>query len=1105
MLQLTDEIYAISPYHLSLLKLYEVLDFVDFPFLQSEISPDGKIYLDYFVKNEEYLEHRILVESTYGQIVLVKLGLISVNTVFEDSIGDHVFSILISKQGSIEKAFDIPKAIFLANNPIPKDYFIELAGEYIDDPALTDYHAKYYAYELTKTASSDDTNRLASAMFDAQVELNPHQVDAALFAFQSPLSKGVILADEVGLGKTIEAGLVIAQKWAERKRKILIVVPANLRKQWSQEMIDKFFIPSLILETKSFNQSIKNGNLNPFEQKDLLVITSYNFIKSKDAYVKLIDWDIVIIDEAHRLRNVYKPQNKTANAIKNALLHVDKKILLTATPLQNSLLELYGLVSIIDDYAFGDFKSFRSQYTRTDEDHVNYQELKDRLAPICKRTLRKQVLAYIPYTNRISITEDFTPSADEQRLYELISDYLQAESLYALPSSQRQLMTLILRRLLASSTYAISGTLQVLTDKLNAILAGQPELVPVEAQIGEDFEALNDLKEEWEEDGDEEEDEDSKKKAAIFSEDERKGIASELNSLGEFLQLAKSITRNSKGEKLLTALKRGFQELEKMGALKKAIIFTESTRTQLYIKTILDESEFAGKIVLFNGSNTDAESKAVYQQWLEKHAGTDKVSGSKTADMRAALVEYFRNTANIMIATEAAAEGINLQFCSLVVNYDLPWNPQRIEQRIGRCHRYGQKHDVVVVNFLNRKNEADQRVFELLKNKFKLFDGVFGASDEVLGVLGSGVDFEKRIIDIYQTCRTQDAIQLAFDFLQKELEIEITEAVSTARKSLLENFDDEVNEKLKIRQEQSGMILNKYENWLWNLTTYFLHGKASFDNERYFFNLTQNPFPELPIHNGPYIINSKTAQRKIEDDISNIYRINHPLAQAIIGAVKNEALPVTELIFDYTATPKKVSVVEELKYKSGWLIAVNAIFSGFETENRLVFTAVTEDGTLLDSNQAARLFSINARKGLRSIAIPDKLATDLSSLQEDQLSDLQFGIECKNNEFFQLEVDKLHNWADDRVKAAEKELKDTKEKIKVLNRDAKKTKDLKEQLRIQNDIKMLSALQNKLRQNIFSLEDEIQNHRDRMIGEIEKRMNLQVSTEPLFTIRWIVI
>src|SRR4030067_1349871 len=160
---------------------------------------------------------------------------------------------------------------------------------------------------------------------------------------------------------------------------------------------------------------------------------------------------------------------------------------------------------------------------------------------------------------------------------------------------------------------------------------------------------------------------------------------------------------------------------------------------------------------------------------------------------------FFRDEAVIMIATEAAAEGINLQFCSLVVNYDLPWNPQRIEQRIGRCHRYGQEFDVVVVNFLNKNNAADQRVDELLRDKFRLFDGVFGASDEELGAIESGVDFEKRIAAIYQRCRKQEEIQIAFDQLQLELSLEINESMTRTRRNLLETFDDEVRENFKLK------------------------------------------------------------------------------------------------------------------------------------------------------------------------------------------------------------------------------------------------------------------------------------------------------------------
>ena len=333
---------------------------------------------------------------------------------------------------------------------------------------FTAYHAKYFAYELTRQRPSNDLGKLTSSLQDAQVDLNPHQVEAALFAFQSPLSQGAILADEVGLGKTIEAGIILSQQWAERKRKLLIIAPSNLRKQWNQELADKFFLPSVILETKSFNEHLKTGNLNPFNQTDNIVICSYHFAKNKAIYIEQTQWDIVIIDEAHRLRNVYKASNKIGNVIK-ASIQNRKKVLLTATPLQNSILELYGLVSIIDDFIFGDLKSFKSQYSRQ-LDEGNYEELKSRLLPICHRTLRRQVLEYINYTERRAFCEEFSPSDEEHQLYEWVSEYLQRPKLYALPNSQRQLMTLILRKLLASSTYAIFGTLDALVKKLEKII-----------------------------------------------------------------------------------------------------------------------------------------------------------------------------------------------------------------------------------------------------------------------------------------------------------------------------------------------------------------------------------------------------------------------------------------------------------------------------------------------------------------------------------------------------------------------------------------------------------------------------------------------------------
>jgi len=570
---------------------------------------------------------------------------------------------------------------------------------------LTDYHAKYFAHALTLRFAPDSAEKLAGAVASAQVDLNPHQVDAALFAFKSPLSKGALLADEVGLGKTIEAGLVLSQKWAERKRRVLVITPSNLRKQWFQELTEKFFLPCRILEAKSYNAAMRQGQFRPFEAPDV-VICSYQFAKSKAGDVHAMAWDLVVIDEAHRLRNVYKPANVIANTLKLALAG-KHKLLLTATPLQNSLLELFGLVSFIDEHTFGDLKSFREQFANLNQSQV-FETLKARLKPICHRTLRRQVTAYIPYTKRLPLVEEFTPEESEDRLYRVVSEYLQRDNLQALPASQRSLMTLVLRKLLASSTFAIAGALTSISNRLKAKLRQQEPSESLEEELDKDYEALDETAEEWAEE----------ETPELLTEADRKAIEQEIADLDGFAQLAASIDHNAKGKALLKALGIAFAKAQDLGAAQKAIIFTESRRTQSYLLRVLGESPFAEGIVLFNGTNTDDRSKQIYAAWVERHQGTDRISGSRTADLRSALVDYFREEGRIMIATEAGAEGINLQFCSLVVNYDLPWNPQRIEQRIGRCHRYGQKHDVVVVNFLNRKNAADQRVFELCLRSF---------------------------------------------------------------------------------------------------------------------------------------------------------------------------------------------------------------------------------------------------------------------------------------------------------------------------------------------------------------------------------------------------
>ena len=347
-------------------------------------------------------------------------------------------------------------------------------------PLLTPHQNQYLAWLLTRKAADGSIESLATTLVDSQIDLNPHQVDAALFACQNPLSRGVILADEVGLGKTIEAGLVILQHWAERKRNILIITPANLRKQWHQELQEKFGLQGVILEAKSYN-AIKKQGQNPFRQA-APVICSYQFAKAKAEDIQSISWDLAVLDEAHRLRNVYKKGNVIAKTLQQALAHVHSKVLLTATPLQNSLLELYGLVSVIDERVFGDLDSFRSQFGAKATEQT-LQNLRQRLSPVCKRTLRRQVQPYVAYTKRQAIVQEFTPSEQEQELSALVADYLRRPDLKALPEGQRQLISLVLWKLLASSSRAIAGALATMSKRLQNVLA--------EAQIPDLIETLD--------------------------------------------------------------------------------------------------------------------------------------------------------------------------------------------------------------------------------------------------------------------------------------------------------------------------------------------------------------------------------------------------------------------------------------------------------------------------------------------------------------------------------------------------------------------------------------------------------------------------------------
>ena len=957
---------------------------------------------------------------------------------------------------------------------------------------LTDYHAKYYAHELTRDGEPG-LERLSRSLFDAAVDLNPHQIEAALFAVRSPLSKGVLLADEVGLGKTIEAGIVLCQLWAERKRKILVICPASLRKQWALELEEKFNLPCLILDAKAY-KSIESQQVSlPFDQKKV-VITSLHFASRHAEDVKATGYDLVVIDEAHKLRNCYRTSNRIGQNILWATSDY-KKILLTATPLQNSLLELYGLARLIDERIFADLPSFRTQYASNDSDLVS---LRKRIDSFCHRTLRHQVSEYVSYTSRKLITRPFEPTAQEQRLYNAISAFLQRADTYAMPYRQKHLTALIVRKLLASSPHAVAGTLEVMRNRLISLRDEQPvredilkdiiEQEDLEDELLEDI--LSDPQDLAEFEGEEED-----TSQAVDMEK----LNAEIAELDRFIQWASGIGVDTKTKSLLLALETGFTEMEKIGAARKAIIFTESRRTQQFIQAFLEANGYAGKTITFNGTNTEPASKEVYEKWKETNKNTGRSTGSRPVDVRTAIMDHFRDNAEIFIATEAAAEGVNLQFCSLVVNFDLPWNPQRIEQRIGRCHRYGQKFDVVVINFLNQKNAADCRVYELLQHKFSLFEGVFGVSDDVLGSVESGIDFERRILDIYQECRTPEAIQSAFDSLQHEFEESISTRMDDTRNKLMEHFDEDVHERLKMNLANTRTYLDRFHRMFWGITQHELADAAEFDDEQYMFQLRQSPIDSAGT--GLYHLISK-EQKNVPGNF--LYRLSHPLGEHIVKTAKARDLETATVVFNITDHPTKLTVVDQLKGRKGWLRLEFLTIDTYEREEHLLISGFDSKGSELTQDILEKLFHCTGKAPAECQISPEREAQLSDCCERHRSAILTQSLE-RNSEYFNEARERLEKWADDMVIAAEKDLRTTKDRIKALSRECRKAETLDEQNKLQQEIKTLEKAKRRQRQQIFDVEDEIEKKRDTLIGELEKKLTQTTKTRPLFTIAWEVV
>jgi len=640
--------------------------------------------------------------------------------------------------------------------------------------------------QLLRKRRASDYERYVECFRRAAVDANPHQLEAVAFALGRIPEGGAMLCDEVGLGKTIEAGLILTQLRAEGKDNILIIVPLSLSRQWQAELMDLFGLRSTTLGKQNLDE-----------------VGSGIYIAGREFAARWADklkgpWDLVVFDEAHEgLSSIYHRYQRVGGylfntskgkarqaAVYKQLIADSPVLLLTATPLQNNLLELWGLVHFvdprftllgtIDEYV----RRFVSGNGRTLRDEEAQEELRQRLKLVMCRTLRSQAQPFLktPFTRRSCETINFHMEAAERELYQGVSDWL-AGLVAIYRNTQRKLVATQLRRRMGSSVVALAHSLTRLRERLEE--GNVPEL------------ADHDLLE---------------------------------NDFQEILRLEK-LSRlalqqpSQKIDKLVEFIQRVEHGQVQGVASDKVVIFTESTKT---LSSIVEELTARGlTVTAFSGSNDSDSAKRALEVWKQEVG--QFLEGQKfdpSSAVRAALVHEFRHRSRILVATEAGAKGLNLQFCNCLVNYDLPWNPQRIEQRIGRVHRYGQAHDVVIVNFINLDNEGEERAYEILREKLRLFEGVLGASDPILGSVTHVLNFEARIVTLLDECRTPEQRKLEFDRLEAELDEQARserERGWQRARSVLSELDPEVQARLTGAAEEIPLALSRRDQALMQL------------------------------------------------------------------------------------------------------------------------------------------------------------------------------------------------------------------------------------------------------------------------------------------------
>jgi hypothetical protein len=928
---------------------------------------------------------------------------------------------------------------------------------------MVPFQQRVLAEDLVRTRRPDDRERYAAAQRQARIDPNPHQIDAVIFALRRLREGGCILADEVGLGKTIEAGLVIAQSRAEGAQRILLIVPKSLLGQWQTELLELFGIQC---------QEAASSFIAPG-----VYLVGREFAggqRGSDLLGTAPPFDLAVIDEAHEifagLYRRYGPDGHydetsedamTAHRVRS-LLRTTPVLLLTATPLQNSLAELWGLVQYVEPTGtlLGDLVTFRKVFCE-EGDRVlvrgQEHELQRRLAMVLQRTLRRQAQEFLdrPFTQRRCRLYEYGMSAAERSLYEDVTEYLLEPALNAFAGNQRKLMLISFHRRMASSIEALATSLDNVAARLRRMQMGQPTDDTA-------FTLFRDLEDEEEVEQD---------PPGTPEEIEPTTVAEELRRVDSFIARARSLPADTKARRFLEAVKVILDLGKKGRGTGKAVVFTESITTQNYLRQLLLNFGLPDEeITLFRGVNDSERAQQAYARWKAEEVSRLPPGATPSRDVavRLALVHEFRTRSKIFISTEAGAKGLNLQFCETVINYDLPWNPQRIEQRIGRCHRYRQERDVTVINFTSRDNEAQQLTFEILSQKLDLFGKVLDASDTVLHeprtdspeifVSALSTDFETDLRNIYSRSRTVEEMTREIAALRDKISErrETYEKEYRRTSKIIEShFDDDVRKVFRCLQDELPNGLAGLDHDLANLVDGFLTAQAI-----PFHRINEDARVVFDLADGRKFATGDA--RRLKD--AEALNLLHPLVrQAIQDARAWPGGGAIRLLLPPTASPE----LRALAGQKGLLCAVMVTYDGFEPAQSLLGAAVVA-GMPMDPALATEILHLPAIEAQEFDTHSDAQSLD-DAVDEAVFVD-QRHMELGENKHFERATGQLERYVEDKILVCRRELTSLDQRLRSAKTRRDQVVGATARERVEQEISQLATRAETLEHRIEALE-----------------------------------